>query len=445
MEKRIFIAVADKSIEEKIKESIEVVGSNPDLDFIIDSEMLLDNVDILILDKKSDESGNNILKIASLAKDKPLKIIIINEDIRLLAKNDLINFLIACKIYGYLKYTDINAEKIQNLVNNYPDEFDYALMAGTKLKIIKKEKIKVEIRERIKTINTVTTKTIKQEVLAFYSVDNSIEKEDVLTQISVLLAKRSNQKILVIDMNTETPTLDHFFNVNKEIDIMDSHFSKSHIHTGLEAVYNAITKGIFNSQLLSEFIVSIPKYSNLDLLTGFYSLDLCEKAGSDIFKNLIDVAKEIYDVVIINTHPDLFKAATYTAIANSTKIFVIANANYTSGRNTNFILNELIYKLNIKKYKFKIIINNISKSSLNADIMNKIFEDYEVYGYLPHNMNKEICLNTRRFFITSDFAKKDLINYMDILEKLGYIPKTTFLSRLFSKKKYNVEIIEKEG
>lgn len=444
MEKRIFISVNNPDIEQKIKDSIHVVGSNPDLDFIIDSEMLLDNIDILIIDKKVDEGGNKILKIASLAKNRTFKIIIINDNIKLLAKNDLINFLIACKVYAYINYSDINAENLSNCFDNYPESFDYALMGGIKLKIIEKEKIIVEIKERIKTINTVRTKVIKQEIITFYSTDNSIEKEDILTQISVLLAKKSNQKILVIDMNTETPTLDHFFNVDKQIDIKDRHFSKNYTPTGLEAVYNSISKGIFNSKLLSEFVINIPKFNNLDLLTGFYSLDLCEKVGADSFKNLIDASKEIYDVVIINTHPDLFKAATYVAIASSTKTLVVSNANYTSGRNTNFILNELIFKLNIRKDKFKIIINNISKNSLSADIMTKIFEEYEMYGYIPYNGNKETCLNNRKFFIISKSAKKDVIHYLDILEKLGYIPKITLMSRLFKKKKYNIEIMEEE-
>ena len=53
------------------------------------------------------------------------------------------------------------------------------------------------------------------KVITFFTTDNSLEKDDVLTQITILMAKRTDKRIVVLDLNPITPTLDKFFGIDK--------------------------------------------------------------------------------------------------------------------------------------------------------------------------------------------------------------------------------------
>lgn len=316
-------------------------------------------------------------------------------------------------------------------------------------KIVEKEKIveveKEVVKEVIKSVVVEKTvqKTIKQNVLTFYTTDNSLDKDDVLTQIAILLAKKSDQKILVVDMNTLTPGLDHFFNVDKEIAIKDIYNSIS-INTGLSAVCNAIDKKIFDACLLKQLTIHHSKYDNLEILTGLYDVNLFETAQIKHFQELIDKAKEVYDTIIINTHPCISIDATYVALKKASKIIGVSNANYTNARNMNFIFNYLVEHQDIAREKIEIVINNLSDYSLSKDTMKEIFKNYDILGYINSNPKRETYLNCRKSFISSNAAKKDINAYIDIIEKLGYIPKTSALYKLFNKKKIAEQIIEKE-
>lgn len=298
-------------------------------------------------------------------------------------------------------------------------------------KVVKVKEI-VEVEKRIE-------RTIKQNVLAFYTTDNSLDKDDVLTQISILLAKKSNQKILVIDMNTLTPSLDHFFAVDKEIEFKDI-YNITGLNTGLAAVYNAIEKNIFRAELLEDFTIQHKKYSNLSILTGFYDVNLFESAEIKHFEELIDKAKEVYDTVIINTNNCISIDATYAAFKKASTIIGVSNANFTNARNLNFIFKYLIDYHRIPEKKFKIIVNNLSRYSLTKDVMAEIFKRFEVLGYIPFNPVRQKYLNEKKCFITSHAASKDILSYLEIIEKLGYIPKTSMFDKLFNKKKIEGEI-----
>lgn len=295
-----------------------------------------------------------------------------------------------------------------------------------------------------KETSTTKTKTVKQRVYAFYTTDNNLDKNDVLLQVSCLLAKKSDQKILVIDMDPLTPSLHHFFNVKKETIVKDI-YDLSVINTGLTAVYNAIEKKIFAADLLEDLAHRHKKLDNLYILTGIYDINMTDLFEAKHYEELIEKAKDIYDTVIINTHPDIALVETYTAFTYATDIIVVSNANYTYGRNTNFILNYLIDYQKFPKSKFKIIVNNLSKHSLDRDVMSRIFKGYEILGYLPFNAMREGVLNKQKTpFILTSYASKDLSHYLEIIEKLGYIPKTTLLSKLFGSKKAARDVCNEE-
>lgn len=319
---------------------------------------------------------------------------------------------------------------------------EFEVIEKEKVKVVEKKVIKEVVKEVVKPVYIEKTvkKTIKQQIITFYTTDNDMDKDDALTQLSILLAKKSTQKILVIDMNPIFPKLDHYFNVDKEIAVRDIYTSQ--MDTGMIAVYNAIEKNIFSADLLEQFTNKHKKYPNLHILTGIYDLSKFDEIGAEHYDALINSAVEIYDTIIINTNPDIALAATYTALKKATTIMMVCNCNYTYARDINSILSYMIEYHKIPKSKFKILLNNVSKYSLDKDMMKKIFEEFEVMGYIPSNNYREQSLNERKAFITSAYAKKDIVNYLDIIETLGYVPKTSKFDKLFKRKKIATSIIE---
>lgn len=301
-------------------------------------------------------------------------------------------------------------------------------------KIIEKKVVK----EVIKPIYI--QKTIKQQIITFYTTDNNLVKDSVLTQIAVLLAKKSEQKILVIDMNTPTPTLDHFFGISKEIMMRDI-YNTSSIDTGLSASYSSIEKNLFGPDLLKSFIMPFSK--NLHVLTGLYDFDLIEKMDIEHYEKIIDIAAELYDTILISVNPFWANTATYSAIKKSNKVIVTCESNWTNARNTIAIIKkEYIENQNMNIDKFNIIVTNNSSCSLNKDVMAKIFEEFNIIGVLPFNEHYEECLNKKKPFILSPYARKDIIYYLDIISRLGYIPKVSLKDRVFNRKKLFESISE---
>ncbi|MCX7884652.1 MAG: hypothetical protein N2448_06445 [Caloramator sp.] len=297
---------------------------------------------------------------------------------------------------------------------------------------------KVKVVEKV--VEKTIQRTVKQQIITFYTTDNNQSKDDILTQIAFLLASKSMQKILVIDMNSMLPTLDHFFGVDKEIFLKDI-YDLNTVNTGLSAVYYAIEKNIFSSELLEEFTIKHKKFNNLYLLTGLYDMNLFSTLTTKHYETLIETAKESYDTIIINTNNDIGVVATYTALKNASIIIAVSGANYTYARNINTILNYLIDYHKIPKSKFKIIIDGLSKQSLNKDYLVKIFEEYEILGFLHFNPYREEVLNRQEGtpFILTSYSKKDIASYIEIIEKLGYIPKPeTWFSKVFKKRKANL-------
>ncbi|URZ15423.1 MinD/ParA family ATP-binding protein [Clostridium felsineum] len=308
---------------------------------------------------------------------------------------------------------------------------------GTPVKIIKEgsntqtrivEKI---VEKPVKVTETVyKTKILKKKVITCYTTDNALLTADLITQLSVLLSKKTNQKILILDFNTLFPVMDNFLGVTREVDIESKYdVEKS---TSLTLMYNAIERNNLNESNFAKFVKKT-KYKNLDLATGNYNLMLFEKTPNDYFSKIVNIASRIYDTILINTNPDISLASTFESIKIATDNILIVKPNYTSIRNTLLLVDSL--KTIVNKEKLKFVISEISSSSLDSETIEKLFEGCNIIGYLKKDTRKEEALNKQKPFIDSIALKKsDIKPYINILEKFDYIPQSRFFDKVFFKK-----------
>ena len=310
--------------------------------------------------------------------------------------------------------------------------------------VIVEKKVEVPVKVPVIVQKTVT-KTIKQQVLTFYTTDNNLNKDEVLTNFAVLLAKKTDQKILVIDANMPTPNLDMLFGIHKEVYVKDI-YDLNRIDTGISACYGAIEKGIFSSDMLKEFVIKVPKLKNLYVLTGVYDLAMFfKKLEAKHYEEIIEAAKQIYDTIIIDVNPFEINTATYAALLNSSRIIVTCEPNWANARNSLTIIKDLIGRLKIPKEKFNFVINNTEQGGLSKDLLCKIFTGFKILGYLPYNKYHMKYLNNKKTFITSLNAKSDIAAYMELIENLGYKAKATLFQRLFKKNDETAGVLDAES
>ena len=432
------MSVGNAELEKRIKDinGIEIVDSENDLNALINLLPFM-VTDYLIINSLLDSNGKKLNEIACIAKKRGIKVIILVDDPESSKDKLLITGLAAYGINAFLKISEFSEEKIIGFIENYPEEFDFKFINDVVEKVVEKP-VKVIVQKTV-------TKTIKQQVLTFYTTDNNLNKDEVLTNFAVLLAKKTDQKILVIDANMPTPNLDMLFGIHKEVYVKDI-YDLNRIDTGISACYGAIEKGIFSSDMLKEFVIKVPKLKNLYVLTGVYDLAMFfKKLEAKHYEEIIEAAKQIYDTIIIDVNPFEINTATYAAFLNSSKIIVTCEPNWANARNSLTTIKDLIGRLKIPKEKFNFVINNTEQGGLSKDLLCKIFTGFKTLGYLPYNKYHMKYLNNKKTFITSLNAKNDMAAYMELIENLGYKVRPTLFQRLFKKNDETAGVLDAES
>ncbi|PJI06583.1 MULTISPECIES: hypothetical protein [Clostridium] len=311
--------------------------------------------------------------------------------------------------------------------------------AGTPIKVIKEsggkpkvvEKVVEKIIEKPVTVKETIykTKILKKKIITFYATDNALLPANLITQLGVLLSKRTNQKILILDFNTLFPIVDDFFGVKKEISIESKYDIGS--STSLVLMYNALERGNLNEGSFFKFVQKT-KFKNLHVATGLYDLALFEKMPEEYFSKIIEIAYKIYDTILVNTNPDIGLASTFIPMLDSTDDVFIIEPNYTSIKNMLFVFSNLNNR--ISKGKIKVIVDNYSNSGLDSETIEKLLGDYKIIGYLPEDHRREEFLNRQKPFIASTSLKKsDVKPYLKLLEAFDYIKEPTFLDKFFKR------------
>ncbi|WP_234121519.1 MinD/ParA family ATP-binding protein [Clostridium hydrogenum] len=339
----------------------------------------------------------------------------------------------------YLKYSNMELEK--NDDGTPVKVINVGGNTNNVTKIIEKnnEKVVEKIVEKPVVVKETVykTKILKQKIFAFYTTDNALLTADLITQLGALLSQKVEQKILILDFNTLFPVMDHFLGINKNIDI-ESKYDVGD-NTSLVSMYNAIERNIFSSSNFSKFVKKHPKYKNIDVATGLYDLVLFEKMPNEYFEKIIDVAASLYDTILINTNPDISLGSTFIPLTKATEIICVSEANYTELRSLLFVINNL--KAKIVQDKFKIVMSNMTSSSLDEETVKKILEGYEILTFIPYDEARESSLNEQKVFADA-FSSKRLTPYIEIMEKLDYIPKTSFWDKVFRSKREDKELVK---
>lgn len=250
----------------------------------------------------------------------------------------------------------------------------------------------------------------KQEVIVVTGTSGA-GKSTIAVNFARMLAKKTNAKVLLVDLDTLNGNIDEILDIHKvpqNVKIVLDENKKC----GLNYAVELINKNRFDTNILDELVI---RSGNLDVLTGNTSLHYCQNVlNKDHYSKILEAAKEKYDFIIVDTSSNIFLDSLKWAVQIATKVFFVTEANYLSMKKSTQLLNIFISTWNVWKEKIKIVVNKENLETLGVDVVEQILEEYEVIGkvkYMEEGLEH---------------------SYTQMLEKTNFIPKQTFTSKLLA-------------
>jgi MinD-like ATPase involved in chromosome partitioning or flagellar assembly len=267
-----------------------------------------------------------------------------------------------------------------------------------------------KIDEVVKDVKKEYVTLQKQEVIVVTGTSGA-GKSTIAVNFSRMLAKKTNSKVLIIDLDTLNGNIDEILDIHKvpqNVKIVLDDNKKC----GLNYAVELINKNRFDTNILDELVI---KTGNLDVLTGNTSLHYCQNViNKEHYSKILDAAKEKYDFIIIDTSNNIFLDSLKWAMQVATKVFFVTEANYLSMKKSTQLLNVFIENWNVWKEKIKIVVNKENLETLGVEVVEQILEEYEVIGkikYMEEGLEH---------------------SYTQLLENTNFIPKRTFTSKLLA-------------
>lgn len=253
----------------------------------------------------------------------------------------------------------------------------------------------------------------KQEIIVV-SGTNGSGKSTIAANLAKLLSKKTNSKILLIDMDTLNGNIDEILNINKipeNVEILIDEDKKC----GINYIADLISKNRFDANVLEELVVNAGRF---DVVTGNTSLHSCQNVlNVECYKKLIESAKEIYDFIIIDTSSNIFLDSTKWSLQIANRILFVVEDSYICLKKATQMLYVFEELWAIWKGKIQLVVNKETKKDLESETIERIL-DLNLVGKISQN------------------SQNDGNQYENILRNINYIPKLTMSERVEKIKKY---------
>lgn len=380
--------------------NINIVDYEDNINLVYDVLDIVD-IDILILNRLLDDTGDILVSTAAKAKEKGIKVIILLEELESSKERKLITRLINENVTSFIRFSEVTKKRIEKAVKSYPKEFDF--------KIFSKSKVEVKYKEVIKTVF--------KEVIAVYS-PLSQGSSVIASHLAMSIAKTQGCRVCLVDFNPLKPSFKKIFNRDFESTVVN--------------VFNSLEKNNLTNEKLEGFLITSKEQKNLDILAGFYDInEYYTLANSDTFPKyivqIIEKLKFLYDYVVIDTHSWYDIHTTNEALTIADKVIVPVQGNIYDIEETNRYLSIFEKYGDFDTRKFLFVINRYSGDDLTfIEIEAKLRG--KIIGYISEH---------RDYRRGNAFNNKKLMSeYASILKSFGFnIEKKLSLKEKLSRNK----------
>ena len=189
-------------------------------------------------------------------------------------------------------------------------------------------------------------KTGQGKLLTVFSPKGGVGKSVLACGLAVDVARRDGRSALLVDL--------------------DLQFGDAAIMMGVDperTIYDVVTtSGELDPEKLAGYVLSHP--SGVDILPAPVRPEDAELVGEDRVGRLLDVAKEAYDVVIVDT-PAFFQATTLATLDRTDRLMLVAGLDIPTIKNVKLTLQTLSL-LHYPKERIRLVLNRTgSKGDLD--------------------------------------------------------------------------------
>ncbi|WP_278428708.1 AAA family ATPase [Caldanaerobacter subterraneus] len=226
---------------------------------------------------------------------------------------------------------------------------------------------------------------LNNRIISFWSAGGSTGKTTLAAAFTLAL-KKYKKDIVLADFKEVTPHVHKYFG----IELSD----KSNIYEAIENGHNA-------TEAVKEHL---QKKQGIWILSGFGMNDFA-KFEEKHFSAVLEVVKNEFEHVVVDTSAGVFFSSTYTALKNSDVIFAVAAPTIWSIEDTAQMINFVSNRRGVEKEKFKAILNAVSKEEVDTSTAEKILE-IETFSvrYGQKNILKDVT-KIAEFLLKKDIEK----------------------------------------
>lgn len=432
--KKVITALLNRTVNEKLKEYeeinvvmndiqykegiIEALEINPEIEYIILSELLPGEISIERLIEKIKQIKNKIKIIIILEKEnKELeKYLLIKGNIQIFYNNTIKIKEIAELIININKNEklELEVEKLKELIKN-KEEFFKDIQRKIENKNIINEENKIVITKEEK-------RKIEEEIENEFNknkIKNKIVNNRVIKKIVNRIKKQTtNNNCKIIIISGISGGGKSFFTVNiskylaeqkNKILIIDFDFINNSIQT-LFGIKNKISEKNIEKNNIENLIIKIN--SRIDLISNINII-----LNNDKFQ-ILKIIKKLetnYNFIIIDINNN--EQILNQIKEEIHKIIFITEPNILQIKKSKNILDKYINKLYIEKEKIFILLNKVKNDSISFNILKNIYKNNNIIGKINFVNNYNFIINQN---MNNIFLKNKIKNqYKSIAKKVS--------------------------
>lgn len=356
---KVFLAIGYKELCDEIKEgSFQIIDEEDNLEAL---DNLLDfiHADALIINRLLDNDGVQLVHICKKAVKRKMKVLVLIKDFHDYEEKRLVTNLVNEGVTAFLTFEELSAEKIENLLQNYPDEFDFSIFSSINQDQDEKIEAAGEKNSQVRQGSQYIEKVNKglKRVLAVFSAAPT-GKSFITTNLAYTLANK-NIQTAVVDADFKNRALSYYFYIDNKKEnsglkeLMDLEFLQDFDEYGFDIIEDKLK--VYTIHRFDEELYEIPIEIN-----------------SERFTLLLEYLRTEKDVLLIDMGSDINKM-TKEILSLADTILFVQNMDYRMMELNKGTLKELCKMNATLKKKMVLVLNQFQEIK---DLDEKEIEKY---------------------------------------------------------------------
>ncbi len=322
--------------------------------------------------------------------------------------------------------------KIIYIVEKLDMEYKQFLFANEVINIIEGEVIDVDnIKETIDTNRFIVYKNqeknesinnFKKESIAICGTSGA-GKSVVASLIAKELAKNLNKSVALLDMNVNNPSIDIINNLEVNTNVLGQ-------------IVEDVDKYSILNKKLNTYLLKDAENKKLSYMTNsFNEFEIKNKKYSKYYDFVINKLNSEFDLSIIDLPSIPFLDVVNYSLINASKILFVINPNYISVRQAAKQLNILTNLYNIDNSKIGLVINKVTKNSLDNLQIRTLLKGYKIVLNLNYDKNVEALINGEFDIINLKNNFNKVYNFLEIDIRKIYLQNANMIRKFLMKEK----------